>query len=320
MEEERPAHLHELVRDGAPSVEQRRVRTALEATNSAVTVTPRLHRHIILRSDAGTYLAVTPEASGAETLEDSGGLQTHCIEHVDDSAVWTAVSGGYQHALSQTVVRALDDYVHTPRQDEAEPGEQRRRVRLPQLTAGADGFTAMWGPEALPSEYLATLRAVGIVAMPALLAPQSIAQLRRLAVEQVAAEDAGEPVQPLALRSALGIKVATHPVVLWVIRSYLGARFVFGHAPGFAILRPQDGSAERLCPGGWHSDYPYHPDNIPYWAPGEPGRYPPGVPFGLQCNTCITDFTPENGGTAFVLGSRDRNRRPPAGWGSLCTM
>jgi hypothetical protein len=63
---------------------------------------------------------------------------------VDDNAVWTAVGGGYQHGLSQTVVCTLDDYAHAPRQDElAESGEQGRRVRLPQLTAGADGFTAM---------------------------------------------------------------------------------------------------------------------------------------------------------------------------------
>ena len=44
------------------------------------------------------------------------------------------------------------------------------------------------------------------------------------------------------------------------------------------------------------------------------GKFPSEIPFGLQFNTCITDFTPENGGTCFRLGSRDLNHHP--NWGA----
>ena len=58
--------------------------------------------------------------------------------------------------------------------------------------------------------------------------------------------------------------------------------------------------------GGWHSDYPYHGGSgqVGGYAKEENlGEFPSEVPFGLQFNTCITEFTPENGGTCFRLGS-----------------
>jgi hypothetical protein len=44
------------------------------------------------------------------------------------------------------------------------------------------------------------------------------------------------------------------------------------------------------------------------------GTYPTEIPFGLQCNLCVTDFTPEAGATCFKLGSRELHGPPPAEW------
>lgn len=69
--------------------------------------------------------------------------------------------------------------------------------------------------------------------------------------------------------------------------------------------------------GPQHSDYPYHGGSgqVGGYAKEENlGTFPSEIPFGLQFNTCITDFTPENGGTCFRLGSRDLNHHP--NWGA----
>lgn len=63
----------------------------------------------------------------------------------------------------------------------------------------------------------------------------------------------------------------------------------------------------QLCTGGTGQVGGYaKDDNL--------GKFPSEIPFGLQFNTCITDFTPENGGTCFRLGSRDLNHHP--NWGA----
>ena len=42
-------------------------------------------------------------------------------------------------------------------------------------------------------------------------------------------------------------------------------------------------------------DYPYHPGTGRLGGYQESyGKFPSEIPFGLQFNTCITDFTPEN--------------------------
>lgn len=64
-----------------------------------------------------------------------------------------------------------------------------------------------------------------------------------------------------------------------------------------------------------HSDFPYHPGKVSSYQETF-GSYPTEIPFGLQFNTCITDFNPENGATCFKLGSRDLNRGPAPDWSS----
>ena len=280
-----------------------RDRVALEATNSLVTVTPNDRRYIILRGlQDGRYLGATGEPLGLQrgTAPAAGraaaaGAALRCIDHVDDSAVWSVVADGYLHPPTGTVVRtgpppaqphedpgtgcdrggtgaAHDgpgtvatehEVVRTEPPPHEDPGtgsggtgaahddpglgsEQEVVLLLPDRFLTSEGcgtvFTAQWGPESLPSEYLATLTATGVLCMPSLLSPRLTAELRMLAARQRQQEseseiDRTDPPQ-LALRAATAIQAAMHPVALWVIRSYMQTEQVqLAHWPGFAILR-----------------------------------------------------------------------------------
>ena len=225
-----------------------RDRITLEGTNTRVTVAAHDRRHSILRrSGDGRYLAVPAAAAvGAELL-------LHCIDHVDDSAVWQAIATGYVHSTTGTIVRTV---LGQPSCDDpgADGVEQERTLLLPDGTAEgcSTAFTAQWGPESLPSAYLATLTDTGVLCMPSLLSPRVTAELRQLAAQQRQQETESEatggraapPHPQLALRSATvsdcpavslqfhsillnfptnrqAIKAAMHPVALWIIRSYM---------------------------------------------------------------------------------------------------
>ena len=116
---------------------------AREGTNSVVDVVPGTHRFSILRRVDGQFLSST-----------SSGLEF--VGYVDDSAVWDAApGGGFKHPLTGATVAA---------------GE---------VVDGA-GFVAEWGPESLPSQYLASLAKDGHVCMPALLAPELCLELQQV--------------------------------------------------------------------------------------------------------------------------------------------
>ena len=163
---------------------------------------------------------------------------------VGDDAVWDAAPGGFKHPLTGAVVRT----------DEEVDGAR---------------FVAEWGPESLPSQYLESLIQNGHVCMPALLAPELCVELQQLAEEP--------NTQPMVLRAAAGIKVSTHPVAMWVIRSCeycrngsvafesqrvpflpcpespppcsdLRVDYKLAHSPGFAILPAGQGIGNQ---GGW---------------------------------------------------------------------
>ena len=119
------------------------------------------------------------------------------VKKVGDDAVWDAAPGGFKHPLTGTVVRT----------DEEVDGAR---------------FVAEWGPESLPSQYLESLIQNGHVCMPALLAPELCVELQQLAEEP--------STQPMVLRAAAGIKVSTHPVAMWVIRSCETVATVVSHS------------------------------------------------------------------------------------------
>ena len=169
---------------------------------------------------------VVPNAHRYSILQDGDGLflssadgELTFIEHVDDSAVWDAAEGGqYKHPLTGAVVDLAEH-----------------------------GVTAEWGPESLPSAYLEHLVENGHVCMPALIAPENC-----LALQQLASEPSD---LPMVMRSPLGIGVSSHPVAMWVIKSYLRSDYKLAHSPGFAILKPGLGIDGT---GGWHSCEPAH--------------------------------------------------------------
>ena len=259
-------------------------RIALEATNSAVTVAPKTHRYTILRRQSdGKHLSCC-----------GGGGLLQCVSHVDDSAVWDAAPDGFRHPVSGTFVAAESHDQHSGTVRLQLPGESGGGATA---TAAANFTLDDWGPESLPSDYLATLERQGVVCMPALIAPGLVAELRALAAAQVAREDSTsrplssssasggaeeEPPLPLVLQSEHCIQCCVNPVALWVIREYMKTDNVyFAHSQGFATLRPGAGTGAVHNPGnpagegvgGWHSDWPYSPGNLHSYLDGF-GSYP----------------------------------------------
>ena len=146
---------------------------------------------------------------------------------------------------------------------------------------GAATFLVMHGPDRLPTEYLAQLRANGYCLMPSLIAPPTIAELRRIFAldEEEALELSHEDKnfaspQGGAQASATVTKVMTHPIVTWLAHEYMHEdELRVGGGPAIATLQPQqnaDGS------GGWHSDFPYsgHHTFSPDFPEVPMGRYP----------------------------------------------
>jgi ectoine hydroxylase-related dioxygenase (phytanoyl-CoA dioxygenase family) len=309
-----------------------RDRVALEATNAVIRVEAREDRRytILQRSSDGRFLACGSGSLSSDSATRAQ-EQLHCADTVDDSAVWRPTSDGYEHSPTGTVVAVAARSGRTvtlllPRQTAGGPAGPRSSEAGPSTSASASSsvepvtFTAEWGPESLPSEYLEAISTTGIVCMPTLLEPAVVAELREEAAKQAEAERIGEPIRTeLALRSATAIKAAMHPVALYVIRAYMKTEGVdLAHWPGFATLPPHAGTGTRGFegPGGWHSDWPYAPGILHNYLETH-GSYPTEIPLGLQMNTCITPFTQENGGTCFVPSSRDLNRPPPPHWGHI---
>lgn len=232
-------------------------RLALEDTNTHVVVTSRDDRRYVLlrRASDGRYLSSTSSASselGGETGAD-GSTLLRCVDLVDDSAVWSYVVDGFQQAVSGAIIAV--EAINAGQ----DGGPASVNLQLPDAVGDSLAsveFSLEYGPESLPSEYLETLQQHGIVCMPSLLAPTLVEELQELAAAQVAAEDAGaESSQPLALRSVAAARCCTNPVVLFVIRSYMRTDDVMqAHYPGFAVLRPNDGTGIEGAdgPGGWH--------------------------------------------------------------------
>tara|TARA_A100000164_G_scaffold159345_1_gene141278 strand:- start:374 stop:1078 length:705 start_codon:yes stop_codon:yes gene_type:complete len=103
-------------------------------------------------------------------------------------------------------------------------------------------------------------------------------------------------------------KVTVEPISLWIMREYMQTRDVkLGHPPGVSALTRDDGKREVQ---GWHTDFPY------LWGTGDRVPLPSGdLVLGMQRNTCISEFTQENGATIFKLGSHASNAAPPDEWG-----
>jgi hypothetical protein len=180
--------------------------------------------------------------------------------------MWEVVPGGFKHpvhgvALTSTEVEPAAATIVVDAAGETGSPVQLHCEELGDMAGdsvaengscggfAAATFTSLWGPDRLPSEYLEELTATGLVTMPALLAPEKVAQLQALATAWEEPEYEGKP---LVLRSSLGVKSSTHPVALWVIKSYLKTDGVkLAHSPGFSILPPDGGTGGTQ---GWSAD------------------------------------------------------------------
>ncbi|MCK0167324.1 phytanoyl-CoA dioxygenase family protein [Jannaschia sp. S6380] len=95
-------------------------------------------------------------------------------------------------------------------------------------------------------------------------------------------------------------RMAAHPVLMRVLRRFLGSEFIMGSI-----------AANRILPGGPgqepHIDYPY-------WDFHEPGTHPMRLngsfPMNAQVSVILDPFTEESGATAYVPGSQRHLRYP----------
>ena len=96
-------------------------------------------------------------------------------------------------------------------------------------------------------------------------------------------------VPDVAIHDSVFSELLVHPLILYLVRTYLGKS-----------ARAATWSSNTLLPHmdhavlGWHTDYPYH--DI------EPGTWPE-LPLGVQVMWMIDEFRNDNGATMFFPGS-----------------
>jgi ectoine hydroxylase-related dioxygenase (phytanoyl-CoA dioxygenase family) len=94
--------------------------------------------------------------------------------------------------------------------------------------------------------------------------------------------------------------MASHPVLMEILRKWLGTEFIMGSL-----------AANRILPGGPgqepHVDYPY-------WDFHSPETHPMGMngsfPMNAQVSIILDPFTEESGATGYVAGSQKELRYP----------
>ncbi len=95
-------------------------------------------------------------------------------------------------------------------------------------------------------------------------------------------------------------RMAAHPVLMDILRKFLGTEFIMGSI-----------AANRLLPGGPgqepHVDYPYWDFHMPETHPiGLNGSFP----MNAQVSILLDPFTPQSGATGYVPGSQKELRYP----------
>ncbi|MFK7792987.1 MAG: phytanoyl-CoA dioxygenase family protein [Devosiaceae bacterium] len=161
------------------------------------------------------------------------------------------------------------------------------------------------------------LHGKGAVLISGLFTPAQIADARAIIMQhsnaavpkvthfQGAAEDEGtislqRRVWNLLDKGAVFSDMAAHPVLMDILRTFLGSEFIMGSI-----------AANRLLPGGPgqepHVDYPY-------WDFHTPSTHPVGLngsfPMNAQVSIILDPFTEESGATAYVPGSQKDLRYP----------
>lgn len=161
------------------------------------------------------------------------------------------------------------------------------------------------------------LNGEGVVLLSGLFTPEQIAEARAIIMQhseqasekvthfQGAAESEGtislqRRVWNLLAKGEVFSQMATHPVLMQILRKFLGSEFIMGSI-----------AANRLLPGGPgqepHVDYPY-------WDFHAPDTHPVGLngsfPMNAQVSVILDPFTKQSGATAYVPGSQRELRYP----------
>lgn len=157
----------------------------------------------------------------------------------------------------------------------------------------------------------------GAVGISGLFTPDEIAEARAVIMRhsehvaekvthfQGAAEADGKlnlqrRVWNLLAKGEVFSRMATHPVLMDILRAFLGTEFIMGSI-----------AANRILPGGPgqepHVDYPY-------WDFHQPETHPVGLngsfPMNAQVSVLLDPFTEESGATGYVPGSQKELRYP----------
>lgn len=161
------------------------------------------------------------------------------------------------------------------------------------------------------------LKGGGAVGISGLFSPDLIAEARAIIMAhseqaaekathfQGAAEEAGQlnlqrRVWNLLAKGEVFSQMAAHPVLMDILRRFLGTEFIMGSI-----------AANRILPGGPgqepHVDYPY-------WDFHQPETHPVGFngsfPMNAQVSVLLDPFTKESGATGYVPGSQRALRYP----------
>ena len=159
----------------------------------------------------------------------------------------------------------------------------------------------------------------GVVGISGLFTPAEIAEARAIVMAhseeavgkvthfQGAAEEAGRlnlqrRVWNLLAKGEVFSRMAAHPVLMDILRAFLGTEFIMGSI-----------ASNRILPGGPgqepHIDYPY-------WDFHSPETHPIGLngtfPMNAQVSVLLDPFTKESGATGYVPGSQRELRYPTA--------
>ncbi|MGJ5618182.1 phytanoyl-CoA dioxygenase family protein [Sulfitobacter sp. MF3-043] len=157
----------------------------------------------------------------------------------------------------------------------------------------------------------------GAVKISGLFTPEQIAEARAIIMEhseqnaekvthfQGAAEQEGKinlqrRVWNLLAKGEVFSQMAAHPVLMDILRKFLGTEFIMGSI-----------AANRILPGGPgqepHVDYPY-------WDFHKPETHPVGFngsfPMNAQVSIILDPFTAESGATGYYPGSQKKLRYP----------
>ena len=171
---------------------------------------------------------------------------------------------------------------------------------------------------AKPDKVIAELlQGDGAVRITGLFSPDQIAEARAIIMAhseqdsekathfQGAAEAEGKinlqrRVWNLLAKGEVFSQLAAHPVLMNILRKFLGTEFIMGSI-----------AANRILPGGPgqepHVDYPY-------WDFHAPQTHPVGLnasfPMNAQVSIILDPFTAQSGATGFVPGSQTELRYP----------